>query len=382
MRRGCGCDRVAFVGGRRAVAAFVPGRDCGHCWAFWADPAVNRARGGTGPLPVQPPPGARPLPCAHEGAVVEWCTACGPREGRHVRDCDLHDRCTRQPVGPHVRACAACPDYLPDVPEPGRDLGPVGRRHLAYHVLPVAEGGVWRRRVAALRAAWPLFDGAKVVAVMTGTGVQPRTAGSGQPTPVTLDPPDLVRAALPPDAEAVELPNDPQRRESVSWLPLWERVLAAAADDDAVLYGQAKGVTRWADPTCQRWADLIDDLYLGHWPATADLLRRYPVVGSLKKVGRGWGDSPCPWHYSGSWLWARAGEVRRRPWRELPAHWSAVEMWPGLAFHEREAGVLFWERPVPESDFYKEATWASRVWPAYRDWLRSRPPAATASASG
>ena len=40
--------------------------------------------------------------------MIEWCTSCGGQtakgEGRHVRDCDVHDRCTRDPVNPQVAA--------------------------------------------------------------------------------------------------------------------------------------------------------------------------------------------------------------------------------------------------------------------------------------
>lgn len=61
---------------------------------------------------------ARP-PCRHEGAIVEHCKSCHrDKEGRHVRDCDLHDRCTRTRVSDKVRSCDRCPDYLPEGPNP------------------------------------------------------------------------------------------------------------------------------------------------------------------------------------------------------------------------------------------------------------------------
>lgn len=50
------------------------------------------------------------LPCVHEGAVLESCPTCGG-ESKHVRDCDLHDKCTRASLGGPIRGCDACADY-------------------------------------------------------------------------------------------------------------------------------------------------------------------------------------------------------------------------------------------------------------------------------
>ena len=52
------------------------------------------------------------LPCVREGAVLESCKTCGG-ESKHVRDCDLHERCTRVSLGGPIRGCDACPDYRP-----------------------------------------------------------------------------------------------------------------------------------------------------------------------------------------------------------------------------------------------------------------------------
>lgn len=52
-------------------------------------------------------------PCIHEGAVLEWCNTCNG-ERKHVRDCDLYEKCTRGKVSDKVRACEECDDYKPD----------------------------------------------------------------------------------------------------------------------------------------------------------------------------------------------------------------------------------------------------------------------------
>lgn len=53
------------------------------------------------------------LPCINEGAVLEWCNTCRG-ELNHVRDCDIHNRCTRGVVSENIRSCATCRDYKPD----------------------------------------------------------------------------------------------------------------------------------------------------------------------------------------------------------------------------------------------------------------------------
>lgn len=47
------------------------------------------------------------LPCIHEGAILEWCHTCNG-ENRHVRECDIYDKCTRGFVSSSVKACTNC----------------------------------------------------------------------------------------------------------------------------------------------------------------------------------------------------------------------------------------------------------------------------------
>lgn len=54
-----------------------------------------------------------PLPCIHEGGVIEWCESCGNKEARNVRDCSVHDKCTRGYVSSLVQSCNTCSSYSP-----------------------------------------------------------------------------------------------------------------------------------------------------------------------------------------------------------------------------------------------------------------------------
>jgi len=74
-------------------------------------PHTARSRRTSGVIPQR-----RPLPCIHEGSVLEWCTTCSgdKAELRHVRDCEIHERCTRGRVNEKTAACSVCPDWKPD----------------------------------------------------------------------------------------------------------------------------------------------------------------------------------------------------------------------------------------------------------------------------
>lgn len=110
------------------TAPYRTGTDCPRCWAWHFRPDARAAWGGDPadcppePAAPAPPPAAKPgrvplaawTPCVHEGDILEACQTCGPKGHRHVRECDLHGRCTREAVGPRVRACRDCADYRPD----------------------------------------------------------------------------------------------------------------------------------------------------------------------------------------------------------------------------------------------------------------------------
>lgn len=99
---------------------------CGQCKFIRQDAGYAAAFSGRRPSWTAAAPAARrPLSCVHEGAVLEWCQTCGPNGGRHVRDCALHDRCTREFVSDRVRSCDRCPDRRAEPetdPHPGRFL--------------------------------------------------------------------------------------------------------------------------------------------------------------------------------------------------------------------------------------------------------------------
>jgi hypothetical protein len=105
------------------------------------------------PLPV--------VPCVNEAAIIEPCTS----EGRHVRGCDLHDRCTRDHVSAKVRACADCRDYQPD-PWPSEFAREFHAQRRAMARDPYPENRFSGRGVVICAGGWKQLPGAYVTASM------------------------------------------------------------------------------------------------------------------------------------------------------------------------------------------------------------------------
>jgi hypothetical protein len=342
--RYCTCD--TFVGPSEPW-----GRDRGNCLACWRyhnDPRYRALWGGNGATPPAPAG-----PCVHLGAPTGetvQCPSCRGRVELKLFACAVHGRCTQGKAAPGVACCAGCPDRTARPPYPPPTL-----KNLLYHVAPFSGNGVWQRNVAHLVKRIALFDGRRVVAVVTGAG---------------LDPPGKVRAALAGHVhEFIELPNDPGfygRRETTTFLPLLERV-CTSDPGQVTWYGHAKGVTRPVAPgvSVHPWTRLLYETTLDYWPLAETLLGRFPVVGAFKKPGRHFEGSQSAWHYSGSFLWFRNAELFARDWRRVDHAWWGTESYPGLHFRPEEAGCLFHESP--HLDLY-HPDYIARVLGEYEGW--------------
>jgi hypothetical protein len=253
-----------------------------------------------------------------------------------------------------------------DPPPPAPSQGaafPV--RDLAYHLCPVASNTVWRWNVEMLVKRARLFTGRKVIACMTGDG---------------LDPPEEVAKALAPlgTFELLTLPNDPELREVASLVPLLSQL--ESHDRGRVLfYAHSKGVTRPIDPgsAIGPWVEVLYEALLDYWPAVEELLSRFPIVGSMKKLGHGFGGNLSSWHYSGTFWAARSADLFARPWREADL-WHLEggkrtqifggEIFPSRVFDASEAGCVFWEAPTPLMNLYHNAYVRGVVIPAFNWW--------------
>jgi hypothetical protein len=248
----------------------------------------------------------------------------------------------------------------PECSNPDRPALPYERdvvRHLLFHVGPFSGNGIWQRNVEQVLKRIHLFNGRRIVGIVTGEG---------------LDPPEAVMEAFKGEAEFIVERNNPKLREVVTFVPMFSQV-ESVAPNEVVFYGQAKGVTRPADDstTVHRWTDIMYETLLDHMDIVEPLLERFPVAGSFKKVGRGFQGSASSWHYSGSFCWFRSAELFKRDWQAIDHRWWGIESYPSLHFTVEEAACVFRQGLVPELDLYDYRYFHEQIVPHYEQW-RSR----------
>jgi hypothetical protein len=234
-----------------------------------------------------------------------------------------------------LRACQKCNDFQ----APALYAGPF-RRNLIYHVMPVKGSGVWQMNLDQLKQRLHIFDGKKVIAIVTEA---------------SCDPPEKVMDYLAGSGiDWIVKPNDARFRETATWMQLWESV-HSTDPADITFYGHAKGVTKPVNRavTTHRWAGIHYHTQLDYLPLVETQLRQYPITGSLKKLGAGFEGSDSAWHYSGTFYWVRNDYVFARSLhRYVDRTWWGNESWPGLHWRADQAGTLFMEAPGAELNLY------------------------------
>jgi hypothetical protein len=325
-----------------------------------------------------------PAPCRHLGPALEGvtgqCKVCAGVLEVPVHRCRARKLCTvERPATLQSRAlpwCERCREkgegYEPvgsqqeqsaaAVPVPTAPANGRWRRHLLFHLYP-RRGPDWRWHALWLRERMALFNGRRVVAVVTDR---------------TTDPPGQVRDALAGlGIEWVELPNDPGLREVATHAPLFGRLAAETGPGDVTLYAHSKGVANksWPDggATIRRWTEALYETLVDYWPAVQRLLETHPLAGSFKRRGRYWQESVATWHYSGSWFWFRNRDLYARDWRRIDRFWSGIESYPGLHFGVEEAGVVFGHGFPGESSWpYRAEVWRDHFGPELERWRQEQ----------
>jgi hypothetical protein len=235
--------------------------------------------------------------------------------------------------------------------------GPI-TRNLIYHIGPYSGNGMWQRNVGELLKRVGLFNGRKVVSIVTGTG---------------MDSPELVKQsfAAVPDVEFLVVENNPNIREVVSFEPLMSRVQSLDRNE-VTFFAHSKGVTREvsAGVTVHSWTDMMYATCLDYWPLVEKALSSHALAGSFKKLGKGFQGSVSRWHYSGTYYWLRHSAVFSRAWSVIDKKWWGTESWPGVHFQPDEAACLFRSGTVPELDLYDYKYFHRSIVPDFLDWKR------------
>lgn len=268
-----------------------------------------------------------------------------------------------QPLARHTR-----PTPLPDLSSRTRialNLQPLvaaPKRHLLYHLWPV-RGGTWRWNVAQLLQRIDLFNGRRIVAVVSDER--------------TDDIAEVHAAFAGHGITFIERPNGPCGESDT--FPLMLAEVAREHPDDLSFYAHAKGVKyepQWP-PAVRRWAEVQYAVALDRWPEVRAHLEGHAMTGLLRRMGRYANHGHVgDWHYSGTFFWFRHDAVFRRAWQEVPRFYGGVEAWPGMLFAPQETSCLLLDglserlRDLP----YHERFWQQRGNPAFAQWQRAQRP--------
>jgi len=225
-------------------------------------------------------------------------------------------------------------------------------RHLLYHIAPFGGNGVWQWNVAELLKRFNVFNGRRIVAIVTGDD---------------LDPPFAVKAAFAGhEVTFLECPNDSDLWEVATFAAMWE-ALGPTGPDDMTFYAHAKGVTRGGDAIVEEWTRIMYHTLLDYLPLVEKMLEREGIAGSFKRFGRFWEDHCLVrWHYCGTFYWVRNARLPRPGcWHEVHRFWAGTEAWPPVIFPT--GGCVFHEGG-PEMAMYDARYMMRVVLPALTVW--------------
>ncbi len=231
-------------------------------------------------------------------------------------------------------------------------------RNLICHIWPVKDRGVWQWNVSQILKRMDLFNGQRVVGVVT------------DPTTDTLD---TVRKAFKGTVtNFVHERNDPTLGEVVSFPELLKRV-ENIDPRQHTFYCHGKGCKYPADskfaPWVRRWAWTMYSTLLDHPGVIEESLRHKTMVGTFIKRGNNFGGLPPRWHFPGTFFWFRNDQVFGHPgWHNVPRSWWGTEAWPGIMVEEDAAEALILSDEAPHIQLYQKANWDNRFDAAAKAW--------------
>lgn len=226
-------------------------------------------------------------------------------------------------------------------------------RHLHYFVWPVKGNGTWRHNLDQLLRRIDLFNGRRRIGIATSDNA---------------DPPEVVQDYLRGyDCEFHVAPNDKKLREVVQFLPLLSP-LESKNPNEVIFFAHAKGVSHGPpdDPKKieHRWATIMYDALLDHWPLVEESLTNHAFVGTFRVFGQF--RRHFDWHYAGTFYWARSAFLFDLPWRGMDQQLWGTETWPGRICHPSHAACLFYDNF--NRRLLNVGDWNRNVEPEFERW--------------
>lgn len=230
-------------------------------------------------------------------------------------------------------------------------------RNLIMHIWPVKGYGAWQWNCDQLLKRASLFNGKRVIAIVTSD---------------VTDSPEAVKEYLKDFTDDfIIMPNHSGLREVITFIPMLEKV-SSLATDELTFSCHAKGVRHSAGPTDDKttvfkWADTMYQSTLDYWPYVSKLLENNSMVGSFRRFGEFTTPGNNRWHFSGTFYWFRHKDVFTNQWRKVDQKFFGTESWPGHLFQPTETASIFMDHA---SDLYDLRYMHQTILPAWEAWTK------------
>lgn len=256
-------------------------------------------------------------------------------------------------AGASIRQCPGMPHREPFARTP--------TRHLMMYIYPIAQHEVWRWNVDQIRRRLHLFNGKRIVSVMTD--------GASN----TVEDVQAAFCGERIDAWVVGH-NDPNRWE-MQGLPRMLEYVYSCDPNEITFYCHAKGVQGPAhvtDPLLHeqpriKWATAMYGACLDDLPFVEKQLETHTFAGAFKRrMIHGAPPFRSSWHFAGTFYWFRNACLFALPnWHHFDHQWYGAETYPGQLVGWGQAAGLFCDHPPV---LYLQEAWVGQVDAMWETW--------------
>lgn len=234
-------------------------------------------------------------------------------------------------------------------------------RNLLMYVYPIAEFEVWRWNIAQIRQRMHLFNGKRIVTVMTD-----------HRTNTVED----VQAAFCDERidQWVVGQNDPTRWE-MQGLPSMLSLVHSCDQNEMTFYCHAKGVQgpehihgrTFHEQPRVKWATAMYGSCLDNIGMVEKALVDNVFAGSFKRrMVHDTGAFRSSWHFAGTFYWFRNCKLFALPnWHGFNQEWYGAETYPGQLVGWGQAAGLFCDHPPI---LYLQEAWTGQVDRMWAEW--------------
>ena len=227
-------------------------------------------------------------------------------------------------------------------------------RNLIYHIYPRKHTGMWRWNVAQLLRRFSIFNGQRIVSIVTDDSTVPV---------------EEVRRMFPAGVTFHQFPNDSKLGEVVSF----ETLLKSVENIDQrqiTFYGHAKGTKYSAvellNNKVHTWSEVMYSTLLDYPGIIEDSFRKHAMIGAFLKSGNRFGELEPSWHFAGTLFWFRNDAVfAKNDWNRISPMWWGTEEWPGRMFKREDVDCLLHAGTAPDMRMYEPKYWKRIINPLW-----------------